>query len=71
MWDADNERWLWEDTGELAGGDRPCAECGRHQTPEGHDACLGTLEGVVSACCGHGDPSLAYVLFEDGRRCPP
>lgn len=34
--------------------DRPCPRCGRPPTPEGHDACLGTIPGCVSACCGHG-----------------
>ena len=23
-------------------------------TPEGHDACIGHIDGAVSACCGHG-----------------
>ncbi len=31
-----------------------CVRCSEPPTPEGHDACLGTLEGVKSACCGHG-----------------
>lgn len=34
--------------------DRPCIRCGNPPTPEGYDACLGHLEGVKSACCGHG-----------------
>jgi hypothetical protein len=30
-----------------------CSEC--HQwVPEGHDLCLGEIEGVSHACCGHG-----------------
>lgn len=33
---------------------RPCRRCGRPPTAEGHDACLGTLPHVTSACCGHG-----------------
>ena len=32
---------------------RPCPHCGKPPTPEGHDACLGTVPGVRSACCGH------------------
>ncbi len=43
-----------------------CAACGQLPTPEGHDACLGTLPGVWNACCGHGDPSEAYVQFRPG-----
>lgn len=47
--------------------DRPCGKCGKPNTPEGHDACLGTLPGVMNACCGHGDKSAGYVQFIDGR----
>jgi len=47
--------WCWTDTGEpCEGEERPCVRCGRMPTPEGHDACLGTLPGVRNACCGHG-----------------
>lgn len=45
---------------------RPCGHCGRHNTQEGHDGCLGTLAGVINACCGHGEPENAYVQFENG-----
>lgn len=43
--------------------DLPCGHCNKMDTPEGHDACLGTLPGVMNACCGHGDPSSAYLQF--------
>ena len=33
-----------------------------------HDGCLGTLPGVVNACCGHGTDGEAYVSLDDGRR---
>ena len=46
--------WVYEDTGEPVDDVRVCARCGRKPTPEGHDACLGHIEGVTSACCGHG-----------------
>jgi len=47
--------WCWADTEEPCDDDeRPCVRCQRMPTPEGHDACLGTLEGVINACCGHG-----------------
>lgn len=44
---------------------RPCGYCGKYNTAEGHDGCLGTLPGVMNACCGHGysDP---YVQLMDG-----
>ena len=40
--------------------------CGK--TSEGHDDCLGTLIGLMNACCGHGhgDDDVAYVQFIDG-----
>jgi hypothetical protein len=68
--------WRYDDTWELVSyaRPRPCPSCHRNPTPEGHDACLGTLPGVTHACCGHGDPSEAYVRFEDGtelRGKPP
>ena len=46
---------------------RPCGHCGRQETAQGHDACLGTLIGVVNACCGHGDVAEAYIQLEDGQ----
>jgi hypothetical protein len=44
----------------------PCELCGQLPTPEGHDACLGTLPGVKFACCGHGKGP-GYVVFETGH----
>lgn len=46
--------WYYADTGELADHDRSCVRCDRLPTEEGHDACLGKLRNVSSACCGHG-----------------
>lgn len=48
--------WIYSDTGEKCFGDdrRPCARCGRDPTPDRHDACVGHLDGVAAACCGHG-----------------
>lgn len=63
--------WIYEDTGEptiTTHKSRPCSYCGEHVTPEGHDSCLGTLPGLMNACCGHGDDSQAYVQFMDGYR---
>lgn len=46
--------WAYENNGESIETERPCRRCGRMPTPEGHDACLGEVPGVTSACCGHG-----------------
>lgn len=43
-----------------------CSHCKVEPTKEGHDACLGTLNGVMNACCGHGLDDEAYVQFLDG-----
>lgn len=60
--------WAYVATGQLVrdNPDIDCGHCGKANTPEGHDACLGTLPGVVNACCGHGDPKAAYVQPEGG-----
>lgn len=63
-------RFIFSDTGkpvEDTWKDRPCGHCGLYNTAEGHDGCLGTLPGVLNACCGHGNISEAYVQFEDGE----
>lgn len=40
-----------------------CAHCGINRTNEGHDGCIGFLENVMNACCGHGENKTAYVQF--------
>lgn len=49
-----NRKWVYEDTKELAIDDRACIRCGKLPTKKGYDHCIGKLEGVISACCGHG-----------------
>jgi hypothetical protein len=59
--------YQFEDTGgPTVGSDRPCGHCGKYPTIEGHDRCVGTLPGVMNACCGHGEVPLAYVQMPDG-----
>ena len=60
--------WIYADTGEYVTDrpGRPCGHCGRDRTAEAHDGCLGTLPGVVNACCGHGNAELAYIVYADG-----
>ena len=41
-----------------------CNYCGLSRTPEGYDGCLGELENVMNACCGHGHVEKAYVQFD-------
>lgn len=47
-------QWVYTDTQKPDDGRRPCRRCVQLPTSEGHDACMGSLPGVVSACCGHG-----------------
>lgn len=46
----------------------PCKRCGKDPDKNGHDYCLGTLPGVMNACCGHGEDKLAYLQYWDGSR---
>ena len=56
--------WVYADTGEPVGDGRPCIRCGKYPTKEGYDACLGKLEGVTSACCGHGVED-GYIIKDE------
>lgn len=49
---------------------RPCGKCGKYGSSNDGlpDPCLGNLPGVTNACCGHGDPSQAYICFSGGIR---
>ncbi len=61
-----DNKWLYVDTKEpTVNNERSCCGyCHKQNTKEGHDSCLGTLIGVMNACCGHGEPSEAYIQFE-------
>ncbi len=45
---------------------KPCPRCHKMQDERGHDACLGKLEDVKAACCGHGIEE-GYIWYKDGR----
>lgn len=63
-----NKKWVYSDTKEPTSenwGTRPCGYCGKHNTTEGHDGCIGILEDVINACCGHGETDEAYVQFNN------
>lgn len=62
--------WVYSDTKEstvTTHGTRACGHCGEMNTPEGHDACLGTLPGIMNACCGHGDVRETYLQYWNGN----
>lgn len=54
VYDWDTEKWYYEDDLSPADDSRACVRCNRKPTAEGHDACIGNVKGVISACCGHG-----------------
>lgn len=60
----DGKIWRYTDNKETVNNMRPCKRCGRTPTKEGYDACLGHIEGVKSACCGHGVEE-SYVVYEN------
>lgn len=43
--------------------DRICEPCGEPIVDGEPDPCLGRIEGVEGACCGHGDHTKAYVAL--------
>lgn len=47
---------------------RECGFCRLPNTEQGHDGCLGTIDGVMNACCGHGSVNEAYIQYENGDR---
>lgn len=64
-----NNEWIYSDTKESVKNFhlvRTCGNCNEPYTNEGHDACLGTLKGIMNACCGHGNIAEAYVQFLGG-----
>lgn len=63
IWD---EGWVYEDSGQGIDDGRPCLHCNRFPTKEGHDACLGYIPGVTSACCGHGVGKM-FVRMKDEK----
>jgi len=59
--------WLYKDTKTpTANHERDCGHCGNSDSDEGHDGCLGTLPGLMNACCGHGVECEAYIQYESG-----
>ena len=60
----DGKVWRYADTGEVADDKRSCKRCGQPPTPEGHDACLGHIEGAISMCCGHGIATNIIIIAD-------
>jgi hypothetical protein len=66
--EKEKDKWYYSDTNQLVSNNinRDCGFCGKPQTEERHDPCIGTLSNVMNACCGHGDIKESYVQFLNG-----
>lgn len=51
---TDAKTWVYSDDLSSIDAERPCVRCGKMPTLLGHDSCLGHIEHITSACCGHG-----------------
>lgn len=64
-----NNEWIFCETGKFVKEtwkEMPCGYCNVKDTAVGHDGCLGTLPGIMNACCGHGRVNEAFLQFLDG-----
>lgn len=57
----DTNKWFYEDGEEYSFNDRPCTKCDIVVDHDQPDPCLGRLDGVDYACCGHGNSQYEYV----------
>ena len=66
-WCEDTGAWVYTSDGTRVSSnpERRCGHCQLPNREDGHDACLGELEGVRNACCGHGIEDNAYVQLSD------
>ncbi len=61
--------WYYEEDDTIyLDNDRACVACGACAKSDEPDPCLGWLDGVDYACCGHGDASYEYVLTDERVR---
>lgn len=58
----ENDAWFYSDTKtQTSNSPRDCGYCGKSNTKEGYDGCLGIIHNAMNACCGHGNPEEAYI----------
>ncbi len=60
----DGKLWRYCDNKKPLDDNKPCKRCGKEPTKEGYDACIGYIDGAISACCGHGI-SKKFVIMND------
>lgn len=67
-----SSEWVYADNGvPVSKEERPCARCGKMPTSEGYDACIGYIDGAVSACCGHGVEKPYVIKKPDSQNSHP
>ena len=61
-----NHIYYYVDTGQNVADnpDRECGHCGKSNTIEGYDGCIGKIDGVMNACCGHGSKKESYIQYK-------
>lgn len=64
---TDGTNWYYDDGVLYEKNDRACTECGICVSHDSPDPCLGFLDGVSYACCGHGDDHYEYVATPSMR----
>lgn len=63
----EKEDWFTEN-GESISKINKCKHCGKEvESFDSVDPCIGLIEGVDNACCGHGNEVFAYVSFKNGE----
>ena len=67
FYDHVKKEWYWAEDGLPITVEKPCIRCGSLPNLKGMDACLGRIDGVWSACCGHG-VSEGIMKYEEGER---
>jgi hypothetical protein len=62
-----NRKWAYSEGPQKGkyGKERPCTKCTGVSVR--HDVCLGHLEGITAACCGHGYAEDACIVFNNGK----
>jgi hypothetical protein len=60
-----NDDWYYNND-ESIKQEKACVRCNKMPTIEGYDACLGFIEGVKSACCGHGVSK--PIIIQDNKK---
>lgn len=70
IYEGEDGVWRWKDNDEPITVKRSCPKCNMMPIEDGEydiDPCLGKLEGVQGACCGHGK-NKGYIWFNNGKR---